>query len=584
MLTGTCVRVRLIVGPILLEEDRLSLHRLTDPRARSTFQQRMGDRTLEDAVEQLRAGSSAARQELFCRLIASGQVEIRFAFPAHIPDSDVYHEKFGIFELVGDCSVAFTGSANETGGGHRRNFEQLDVYRSWVPGDIDRVEDKKRLFHETWLNQAEGLDVVEVSPETLAKVRALGSPNQASRSLPQDKWRHQREAVDAFLATSERRGVLEMATGTGKTRTSLLVAHALQELREISGLIVCASGTDLLNQWYRNLLDWSGSQGQSVYRHYSTYHEVGSFTLIPNNSILVCSRQALPQLVRSLSSNAKSRLMMIHDEVHGFGSPSMREQLSGFHQEFAAVLGLSATPEREYDEEGNEFIESEIGAVVYEFNLEKAIKRGILCPFNYIPVEYALTEGDGRRIKAVFAARSAANAEGEPWPIEKLYREIAKVYKTAEEKPARFAELLSRRPELLHAAVVFVETHDYALPFIESVSRYTTAYSTYFDDDPPARLQELSSGVLDCVVCCKRLSEGVDIQRLKGVFLVSADKARLQTIQRIGRTLRTDPNDPDKVATVVDFVMEEADPDHPDTLRRGWLEYISRFRPQEGES
>jgi superfamily II DNA or RNA helicase len=280
-----------------------------------------------------------------------------------------------------------------------------------------------------------------------------------------------------------------------------------------------------------------------------------------------------------LRAKDKANLLIIHDEVHGFGSEKVRNELAGFHEGFAAVLGLSATPERDYDEEGNDFIESEIGKVCFAFGLKEAIENGILCPFDYVPVEYELTEGDRRELKQVYGRKTAADAAGRPWSEEKLYRELSQVYKTAELKPQRFSELVNYRPGLLKAAIVFVETKEYAENFFDAVASITSAYSTYFDTDPQMRLKELSRGELDCLICCKRLSEGVDIKHLQSVILVSSDRAKLKTVQRIGRTLRRDPHNPEKVATVVDFVLNPAPASHADAERRQWLEELSQIRP-----
>ena len=52
------------------------------------------------------------------------------------------------------------------------------------------------------------------------------------------------------------------------------------------------------------------------------------------------------------------------------------ENLSGKLSPYKYRLGLSATPEeREYDDVGNEFLLNEIGEIVFEFNLEDAIKK-----------------------------------------------------------------------------------------------------------------------------------------------------------------------------------------------------------------
>jgi superfamily II DNA or RNA helicase len=65
------------------------------------------------------------------------------------------------------------------------------------------------------------------------------------------------------------------------------------------------------------------------------------------------------------------------------------------------------------------------------------------------------------------------------------------------------------------------------------------------------------------------------------VVLLSADRARLETIQRIGRCLRIDRNDPDKRALVVDFIRRRAVADGDPTAdeeRRTWLEGLSTIR------
>ena len=46
----------------------------------------------------------------------------------------------------------------------------------------------------------------------------------------------------------------------------------------------------------------------------------------------------------------------------------------------------------EYDDEGNNFIQTEIGEIIFTFSLEDAIRKGILCEFDYIPLPYVLTE------------------------------------------------------------------------------------------------------------------------------------------------------------------------------------------------
>ena len=57
---------------------------------------------------------------------------------------------------------------------------------------------------------------------------------------------------------------------------------------------------------------------------------------------------------------------------------------------------------------------NEIGEVIFEFTLQDAIKKGILCEFNYIPLPYVLTEEEKLKKRKIIAAFNAKKESGEP--------------------------------------------------------------------------------------------------------------------------------------------------------------------------
>jgi len=70
------------------------------------------------------------------------------------------------------------------------------------------------------------------------------------------------------------------------------------------------------------------------------------------------------------------------------------------------------------------------------------------------------------------------------------------------------------------------------------------------------------------------------------IVLFSAARARLETIQRIGRCLRIDPTNPNKRAVVVDFIRtdksdQEKDIPSADEERRAWLTQLAQTRRDE---
>ena len=94
----------------------------------------------------------------------------------------------------------------------------------------------------------------------------------------------------------------------------------------------------------------------------------------------------------------------------------------------------------------------------------------------------------------------------------------------------------------------------------------------------------LAKGEMKCLFTCKKRSEGINIKSVKNIILFSSDKARLVTIQRIGRSLRLNANEPDKRAFVLDFVQEDDNDNfelNSDMERREWLTELSKVRREE---
>ncbi len=118
---------------------------------------------------------------------------------------------------------------------------------------------------------------------------------------------------------------------------------------------------------------------------------------------------------------------------------------------------------------------------------------------------------------------------------EEIWTEIARVYKTAELKPDVFADRLAEDPTIVDRCIVFVETREYGERILEIVDRYTHRYRTYYADDDRAHLVAFANGEIDCLITCHRISQGIDIRSLNTVVLFASARARLETIQRIGR-------------------------------------------------
>src|SRR5690606_8666607 len=74
-------------------------------------------------------------------------------------------------------------------------------------------------------------------------------------------------------------------------------------------------------------------------------------------------------------NNSSNPVFVIADEVHSAGS---KERSGGLIDIYQYRLGLSATPERYFDDEGTQIIKRFFGPVVFQLGLAEAIQQGFL--------------------------------------------------------------------------------------------------------------------------------------------------------------------------------------------------------------
>lgn len=538
---------------------------------------------LEQTIEYEFADGVGDGTARLVRLLEIGRLEIQIAVPK--TGTGIYHEKIGLF--FDDCDfVAFTGSSNESRNAFENNRECVDVYLSWDSNSIARAERKQAHFETIWDRKDEGVEVYsfpEAAQKKLLQVCGEWEAGQRQNHQNNKKWRHQDEATATFLASE--RGVLNMATGTGKTRTALKIMQTLFDHDLIDTVITCTDGNDLLDQWYSEILATRKVAGRDlrVFRQYKSIKELQNFSLEPECSILLVSRKPVASALRSLTKQQGERTLLIHDEVHGLGSPDNRARLTGLSDDIRFRLGLSATPEREYDQDGNDFIKNHIGPVLMTFGLQEAIERGILAPFSYYPLSFDLTDADRERIATIYRKRKAREVANNPMSEIEVWIDIARVYKTSEAKLSVFADFIKDHVDLLNRCIVFTETMEYGNSVLDIVHTHRPDFHTYYSGEQADTLAKFARGYLECLITCHRLSEGIDIKSLDTVILFSSERARLETIQRIGRCLRINPKNPRKRANIVDFIRRGGGTDNPnaDELRRDWFLELSKVRPVE---
>jgi superfamily II DNA or RNA helicase len=558
---------------------------------------------IETLVEDLEHNLQQNPQNTIAWLIADGLLKIRIAITGETLGGD-FHDKWGVFIDDDENKVAFHGSQNDS----RKslsNYEANSVFTSWRSSiEERRVEEHEVRFDDIWANEKAGVHSFSLPDSVALGIVELRSddrpyedPGEQAKLTGPYRWRHQEEAVNAFLEAKS--GILDMATGTGKTRTSLKIIDRLLREEEIETLIVATRGNDLLNQWQETVLDHFSADEMFLYRNYNGYDELGSYLMAENDrlDVLLTSYANLEDAVDGGMSDKLAEGLLICDEVHNIGADSKQDALGGKLDVFPYRLGLSATPFDPYDEARNEFICDEVGPVVYEFGLKAAIQRGILTEFDYIPLRYELSADDKKEQKEVFGKFAGLKQQNPGISQSQLYIMLARVRKESEEKLPVFRDYLQTNPHILENAIIFVASKDYGHKVQKIIFDYVDDFHTYYGEDDESKLEEFSSGGLSTLVTSKAISEGIDIKSVENIILFSAPRSKGTTTQRIGRALRKDPSNPSKKANIIDFVVgsdidqdkteddenveenEEMTP--PDKVRHDWLTTLSQVTQQE---
>ena len=569
-------KMRLITSPILSTEDTDAIIG-TESQDGSTFL-RLEAALLEN-VEILKREMEADIINTFSWMLYDGIIDMRFAIPCAKLEEGDFHDKFGIF-YKGNDALSFSGSINDSKHGFQ-NYESIKVFKTWA-GTQEYVDADTVRFEKIWNRKDRNLKIFTIPQAVKNKIFELRTPDRPY-SLPtgSSKWVHQDIAVKTFL--EKEHGILAMATGTGKTITAMKIINKLFDSGKIRRVVITMYGNDLLEQWAIQIRE--NYKNKQINYHYASQKMMKDFVMHPDDSILILSRDSrnlsrLLDLFDRLPGDYRNDTLFVFDEVHGAGSNTFVENLSGRLSPYRYRLGLSATPEREYDEVGNDFLLNEIGEVIFEFTLQDAIQKGILCEFNYIPLPYVLTEEEKLKKRRIIATFNAKKDSGELVDEKDMYTQLALVNKTAVNKLVEFESLISQRPELLQKCIIFVQTMEYGEKLQEILSRYSDKYHTYYADDEKINLENFAAGKIDCLLTCKKVSEGIDISSVTNIILFSSDRSRLVTTQRIGRALRLDKNNPLKKATVVDFVIEDSEENdnNADVARAEWLTELSQTR------
>lgn len=400
---------------------------------------------------------------------------------------------------------------------------------------------------------------------------------------------YQQKAVRNWLDANGR-GILHMATGTGKTVTALLAAsHVAQSIGDDLALVVAVPYQHLVDQWSKDLVDFGADPilGYQSRRNWQPRleRELLEFNNgVRDTCVVVTTHRTLSmESARRTLSRATGRMMLIADEVHHLGANHTQNALM---DDFSLRLGLSATPERWYDEEGTEKLTSYFGGTVFDYGLEKAIESGALCEYYYIPHIVELQDGEmeeyiqlTEKIGRLFAQQQTGEdfELGDNQSLQTALFKRARLIGTAREKLDLLVDLFRRGPDPSYSLVY---CSDGSTGLDDGGERHIDATTTRLRDecgltverftareDQVERERLLSAfeaGNIPVLTSIRCLDEGVDVPATRTAYLLASTSNPRQYVQRRGRILRQHKDK--KLAVIHDFITIPDTSRHPEVL------------------
>ena len=321
------------------------------------------------------------RTQLFCSLIERDILDIKIC----ITKTGIYHKKVGILTDKQGNIISFKGGVNETYSGWKRNYDSIDVEKSYDGGNLARIESNKNNFNALWNDNKQscyvyGFDdafkknilknsfstdgiLLRELEEQIEKENEI--KNNSSHSVYSSTKRkqiddtsdkislkpHQQRAFEVWEQNNYK-SIIRYCTGSGKTFIALkAINHMLDKGYKP---IVIVPSIALLEQWYEQIEKFCDCQtlkcgGDSGKAKYSKYLKV--FTKHDNDNL---ERHVTIAVMRTASSEtftktAKfgSHSFLIVDECHRLWAKTFNKILDESIINWADCprLALSATPE-----------------------------------------------------------------------------------------------------------------------------------------------------------------------------------------------------------------------------------------------
>ena len=560
-------------------------------------------------------------------LISNNRIEIKIIKPKG--SIGIAHYKSGLFD-DGQNKLGFNGSCNFTHSGLVLNHEQITISKSFGgEAEVNAIKEFEDDFEETFLGKNKNVEYIEF--EELEEAIKSDFGNRDIQELLRDEKRlnkrsgnintriqqkmdnldkkiedilyrpqfpfpeprvYQNEAYNRWV-NNDYQGIFAMATGTGKTVTALnCILEQWKTIGSYQGLILVPTLT-LVEQWEEEALSFNFQDIITISSKKPWTQELASKLTyakkLPDTNFIVIVTYASFSKTKfqSFLKRFPERTILIADEGHNIASPKLLEVFPNIH--LKKRLCLSATPKRIYDIEGTLAMEqffNDSEPYIFQYSMEEAIDKGILCEYYYYPHIVILTFDEFKEYEKIskdlikyfdFKRREYKKSKA----VEILLLNRKRIIQRAENKLAITISILSKQYQkngnlkytLLYAPEGFNSAKEECQDEIsesEEGLRLIDIYTSKIAEinksiridkivggmkNKKSVLKHFEKGNIHLLASMKCLDEGVDIPRTEFAIFCSSTGNPRQFIQRRGRVLRKDKRNEKHFATIHDLVV-----------------------------
>ena len=349
-----------------------------------------------------------------------------------------------------------------------------------------------------------------------------------------------------WLNQKHRRGLLVMATGTGKTRVAISLVDVLSRNNWVKNVLFLADRTSLVNQAKKNFA--------KLLPNMSICELSGNEEKDYNARLMFCTYQTMINYIDAEDKRFTSGRfdLIIIDEAHR----SIFNKYGSIFAYFDSLLvGLTATPKSEVDANTYRIFGCESGIPNFDYSLEEAVKDKYLVNYKSFSrttkllkrgIKYnELTEDEKRQLDEYFV-------DEPPTPDftvseKELFKKIFNKNTCCEilEELMQYG-IKTNGGELLGKSIIFAYNHHHAQMIVdcfhelypEHPANYCQLIDNYVKYADDLILKFENDDEFRIAVSVDMLDTGIDVPAVVNLVFFKPVKSKIKFVQMIGRGTR----------------------------------------------